>query len=108
MDRSRESAVAPRRLVILGSAGSSVELLLEQAALHGVKNVCLRDAKAAADAAARAPELVVLAGEAGVRELISRAAADAAAAGLPLTVLNGIVGAAIVARSPAALDVGAT
>src|SRR5450759_3533581 len=115
MDQSRESAVAPRRLVILGStgsigrqalevlaavpgcelvglaAGSNVELLLEQAALHGVKHVCLRDAKAAA---ARAPELEVLAGEAGVQELVSRAAADAAAAGLPLTVLNGIVGAA--------------
>src|SRR5665647_455702 len=103
MDRSRESAVAPRRLVILGStgsigrqalevlaavpgcelvglaAGSSVELLLEQAALHGVKNVCLRDAKAAADAA-----------------------------GLPLTVLNGIVGAAGLRATMAALDAGAT
>src|SRR5674476_1682376 len=76
MDQSRESAVAPRRLVILGStgsigrqalevlaavpgceliglaAGSSVDLLLEQTALHGVKDVCLRDAKAAAEAAA--------------------------------------------------------
>src|SRR5450759_2254946 len=104
MDQSRESAVAPRRLVILGStgsigrqalevlaavpgcelvglaAGSSVELLLEQAAVYGVRDVCLRDAKAAAEAAARAPELAVLAGETGLRELISRAAADAAAA----------------------------
>src|SRR5450759_3879183 len=132
MDQSRESAVAPRRLVILGStgsigrqalevlaavpgcelvglaAGSNVELLLEQAALHGVKHVCLRDAKAAAAAAARAPELEVLAGEAGVQELVSRAAADAAAAGLPLTVLNGIVGAAGLRATMAALDAGAT
>jgi 1-deoxy-D-xylulose-5-phosphate reductoisomerase len=132
MDQSRESAVAPRRLVILGStgsigrqalevlaavpgcelvglaAGSNVELLLEQAALHGVKVVCLRDAKAAAEAAARAPELVVLAGEAGVQELVSRAAADAAAAGVPLTVLNGIVGAAGLRATMAALDAGAT
>ncbi len=132
MDRSRESAVAPRRLVILGStgsigrqalevlaavpgcelvglaAGSNVALLLEQAALHGVKDVCLRDAKAAAEAAARAPELEVLAGEAGVQELVSRAAADAAAAGVPLTVLNGIVGAAGLRATMAALDAGAT
>src|SRR5674536_328088 len=34
------------------AAGSSVDLLLEQAALHGVKVVCLRDAKAAKEAAA--------------------------------------------------------
>jgi len=132
MDQSRESAAAPRRLVILGStgsigrqalevlaavpgcelvglvAGSNVELLLEQAALHGVKDVCLRDAKAAAEAAARAPELAVLAGEAGVHELVSRAAADAAAAGVPLTVLNGIVGAAGLRATMAALDAGAT
>ena len=132
MDQSRENAGAPRRLVILGStgsigrqalevlaavpgcelvglaAGSSAELLLEQAALHGVKDVCLRDAKAAAAAAARAPELKVYAGEAGVQELISRAAADAAAAGLPLTVLNGIVGAAGLRATMAALDAGAT
>ena len=132
MEQSRESAVAPRRLLILGStgsigrqalevlaavpgcelvglaAGSRDELLLEQAALHGVKHVCLRDAKAAAEAAARAPELLVLAGEAGVQELVSRAAADAAAAGLPLTVLNGIVGAAGLRATMAALEAGAT
>src|SRR5665647_2265832 len=104
MDRSRESAVAPRRLVILGSTGS----IGRQAAVHGVKNVCLRDAKAAAEAAARAPELEVLAGEAGVQELVSRAAAAAAAAGLPLTVLNGIVGAAGLRATMAALEAGAT
>src|SRR5450756_568215 len=105
MDRIGESVTAPRRLVILGStgsigrqalevlaavpgcdlvglaAGSSVGLLLEQAALHGVKDVCLRDAKAAA---------------------------EAAAAGVPLTVLNGIVGAAGLRATMAALDAGAT
>jgi len=132
MDQSRENAGAPRRLVILGStgsigrqalevlaavpgcelvglaAGSRAELLLEQAALHGVKRVCLRDAKAAAEAAARAPELKVLAGEAGVQELVSRAAADAAAADVPLTVLNGIVGAAGLRATMAALEAGAT
>ncbi len=73
-----------------------------------MKHVCLRDAKAAAEAAARAPELEVLAGEAGVQELVSRAAADAAAAGMPLTVLNGIVGAAGLRATMAALDAGAT
>jgi len=90
------------------AAGSRAELLLEQAALHGVKDVCLRDAKAAAEAAARAPELLVLAGEAGVQELVSRAAADAAAADVPLTVLNGIVGAAGLRATMAALEAGAT
>ena len=132
MDQSREREAAPRRLVILGStgsigrqalevlaavpacelvglaAGSNVALLLEQAALLGVKHVCLRDAKAAAAAVARAPELLVLSGVAGVQELVSRAAADAAAAGVPLTVLNGIVGAAGLRATMAALDAGAT
>jgi len=132
IEQSRESVAGPRRLLILGStgsiggqalevlpavpgcelvglaAGANVDLLLEQAALHGVKHVCLRDAKAAAEAAARAPELRVLAGEAGVQELVSRAATDAAAAGVPLTVLNGIVGAAGLRATMAALDAGAT
>jgi 1-deoxy-D-xylulose-5-phosphate reductoisomerase len=122
----------PRRLLVLGStgsigrqalevlaavpscelvglaAGSSVDALLEQAALRGVTHVCLRDPKAAAEAAARGPELEVLAGEAGVQELVARAAADTAAAGVPLTVLNGIVGAAGLRATMAALDAGAT
>ena len=75
MAQSRDGEKAPRRLVILGStgsigrqalevlaavsgcelvglaAGSSAALLLEQAALHSVKAVCLRDTKAAAEAA---------------------------------------------------------
>jgi len=89
------------------AAGSSVDLLLEQAALHGVKVVCLRDAKAAKEAAARAPELAVLAGETGLRELISRAATNAVAAGAALTVLNGIVGAAGLRATMATLEVGA-
>ena len=133
MEQSRESAAEPPDAwSILGSTGSigrqalevlaavpSCELvglaagrastsLLEQAALHGVTHVCLRDAKAAAEAAARAPELPVLAGEAGVQELVARAAADAAAAGVPLTVLNGIVGAAGLRATMAALEAGAT
>jgi 1-deoxy-D-xylulose-5-phosphate reductoisomerase len=132
MDQSGESTAARRHLVILGSTGSigrqalevlaavpgcelvglaarsSVSLLLEQAEAHGVKSVCLRDAKAAAEAAARAPGLMVLAGEAGVQELVSRAAADAAAAGLELTVLNGIVGAAGLHATMAALEAGVT
>ena len=90
------------------AAGSRAELLLEQAAKHGVTAVCLRDEKAAAEAAARAPELVVLAGEAGVRELVQGAAAGAAAAGAELTVLNGIVGAAGLRATIAALEEGAT
>jgi 1-deoxy-D-xylulose-5-phosphate reductoisomerase len=127
-----ESAAALRRLLILGStgsigrqalevaatlpqvavvglaAGSNAGLLLEQAAACGVREVCLRDAKAAAEAGARAPELAVLAGEAGLRELISRAAAEAAAAGAELTVLNGIVGAAGLRATMATVEAGAT
>ncbi|MCX6373923.1 MAG: 1-deoxy-D-xylulose-5-phosphate reductoisomerase [Actinobacteria bacterium] len=101
-------AAVPSCALVGLAAGASVELLLEQAALHGVTHVCLRSAKAAAEAAARAPELLVLAGEAGVQELVSRAAADAAAAGVSLTVLNGIVGAAGLRATMAALDAGAT
>ena len=132
MEQAHEGAESHRRLLILGStgsigrqalevlaavpgcgfvglaAGASVDLLLEQASRHGVTRVCLRDAKAAAEAAARAPELEVHAGEAGVQELVARAAADAAAAGVPLTVLNGIVGAAGLRATMAALDAGAT
>jgi 1-deoxy-D-xylulose-5-phosphate reductoisomerase len=132
MDQTRESTAASVRLVILGStgsigrqalevaatlpevvvvglaAGSSAGLVLEQAATCGVRDICLRDASAAAEAGARAPELAVLAGEAGLGELISRAAADAAAAGDTLTVLNGIVGAAGLRATMTTLECGAT
>ena len=100
-------ATMPKVLVAGLAADSSVDLLLEQAAACGVRDVCLRDAKAAAEARERAPELAVLAGEAGLRELISRAAADAVAAGAELTVLNGIVGAAGLRATMATLEVGA-
>jgi len=95
------------RLVGL-AAGSNAALLLEQAARHDVRHVCLRSGEAAARAAALAPELAVLAGEAGLRELVAAAAERAAAAAVPLTVLNGIVGAAGLRATMAALDVGAT
>ena len=126
----REPSV--RRLLILGSTGSigrqalqilhcvpgcelvglaanaSADLILEQARATGVRRVCLRDSKAAASAAARAPELDVLAGEAGVAELVVSAAGQAAADGASLTVLNGIVGAAGLRATMAALECGAT
>jgi len=123
---------APRHLLILGSTGSigrqALEVLpevpglqlvglaagrdaagiLEQAYAHGVRDVCLHDAGAAAQAAALAPELAVHAGEAGIRELINGAAERAAAADVPLTVLNGVVGAAGLRATMATLEAGAT
>ena len=54
-------ATMPQVVVAGLTADSSASLLLEQAAACGVLTVCLRDAKAAAEAAARAPELEVLA-----------------------------------------------
>ena len=123
---------APRQLLILGSTGSigrqALEVLpavpglrlvglaagrgaagvVEQARAHGVRDVCLHDPDAAAEAAALAPELAVHAGEAGIRELISSAAERAAAAGAPLTVLNGVVGAAGLRATMATLEAGAT
>ncbi len=100
-------AVPAVRLVGL-AAGGGVELLLEQAAAHGVRDICLHDARAAAQATPRAPGLAVLAGEAGVRELISRAAEHAKADGAELMVLNGIVGAAGLRATMATLEAGAT
>ena len=123
---------APRHLLILGSTGSigrqALEVLpavpelrlvglaagrgadgvVEQARAHGVREVCLHDAGAAAEAAALAPELAVHAGEAGIRELIAGAAERAAAEGAPLTVLNGVVGAAGLRATMATLEAGAT
>jgi len=100
-------AVPAVRLVGL-AAGSSAALVLEQAAAHGVKDVCLHDVKAAAEAAATAPQLTVHAGDAGLRELIDGAAAAAAAEGAELMVLNGIVGAAGLRATMATLKAGAT
>ncbi len=123
---------APRHLLILGSTGSIGRQALEvlpavpglrlvglaagrdaagiasQALAHGVRDVCLHDADAAALAAALAPELAVQAGEAGIRELISVAAERAAAEGAPLMVLNGVVGAAGLRATMATLEAGAT
>jgi 1-deoxy-D-xylulose-5-phosphate reductoisomerase len=95
------------RLVGLAAA-TGVDLVLEQAARFKVRDVCLSDTKAAAEAAARGPELAVLAGEAGLRELVAGAAANAAAGGASLTVLNGIVGAAGLRATMATLEAGAT
>jgi 1-deoxy-D-xylulose-5-phosphate reductoisomerase len=67
------------------SAGSNWETLLEQAREHGVPAVALAD-PAAAERASAEWAGDVLAGDAGVRELIASSGAD--------LVLNGIVGAA--------------
>ena len=90
------------------AAHANVDLVLAQAAQTGAHVVCLQDAGAAAAAAARAPELEVLAGDPGVLELIGRAAHEAAAAGEQLTVLNGIVGAAGLRATMATVEAGAT
>ena len=125
-------AAPTRHLLILGSTGSigrqALEVLpavpglhlvglaagrgaagvVEQARAHGVSEVCLHDADAAAEAAALAPELAVHAGEAGIGELITGAAERAAAEGAPLVVLNGVVGAAGLRATIATLEAGAT
>ncbi|HTX70541.1 MAG TPA: 1-deoxy-D-xylulose-5-phosphate reductoisomerase [Thermoleophilia bacterium] len=100
-------AVPELRLVGL-AAGHGAAPLVGQARAHGVRDVCLHDAEAAAEARALAPELVVLAGEAGIAELIATAAERAAADGAPLTVLNGVVGAAGLRATVATLEAGAT
>jgi 1-deoxy-D-xylulose-5-phosphate reductoisomerase len=101
------SAVPQGKLVGL-AVNANVDLLLEQARRHGVRQVCVHDAKAAAETIAREPELTVYAGDAGVRELIALSAEQAAASGSSLTVLNGIVGAAGLRATVATLKVGAT
>ena len=100
-------AVPGLRLVGL-AAGKGAAAVVEQALAHGVREVCLHDAGAAAEAASLAPQLTVLAGEAGIRELIAGAAQRAAADGAPLTVLNGVVGAAGLRATMATLEAGAT
>ena len=100
-------AVPGLRLVGL-AAGGGAAAVVEQALAHGVREVCLHQAGAAAEAAAMAPELTVLAGEAGIRDLIAGAAQRAVAEGAPLTVLNGVVGAAGLRATMATLEAGAT
>ncbi len=100
-------AVPGLRLVGL-AAGRGAAGVVEQARAHGVREVCLHDADAAAEAAALAPELAVHAGEAGIGELIAGAAERAAAEGAPLVVLNGVVGAAGLRATVATLEAGAT
>jgi 1-deoxy-D-xylulose-5-phosphate reductoisomerase len=90
------------------SADTSADLLLEQAAALGVRDVCLRAPALAADLASRQPSLAVRSGDAGVRDLVSHAAGVAASAGVPLVVLNGIVGAAGLRATVATLQCGAT
>ena len=89
------------------AAGSNAAELSDLALGHGVRRIALRDERAAAEAAARRPELAVYAGEAGIGELIAVSAADAAAAGARLTVLNGVVGAAGLRATMATLEAGA-
>ncbi|MEX2447457.1 MAG: 1-deoxy-D-xylulose-5-phosphate reductoisomerase, partial [Solirubrobacterales bacterium] len=79
------------------AAGSSWELLLEQARQHGVPVVALADAGAVERARAEWGGRV-LSGEGGIRELISDAEPD--------LVLNGIVGAAGLGPTVAALSEG--
>jgi 1-deoxy-D-xylulose-5-phosphate reductoisomerase len=100
-------AVPDLRLVGL-AAGRGAAGVVEQARAHHVREVCLHDADAAAEAAVLAPELAVHAGEAGIGELIAGAAERAAAAGAPLVVLNGVVGAAGLRATVATLEAGAT
>jgi 1-deoxy-D-xylulose-5-phosphate reductoisomerase len=93
-----EIVAASEELQIVGlAAGSSWELLLEQARQHGVPTVALADA----DAATRARSSWdgrVLVGEEGIRELIVGSGAD--------LVLNGMVGAAGLGPTVVALGEG--
>ena len=79
------------------AAGSSWEPVVEQAARHGVPAVALAE-PAAAERAGAAWDGRVLAGEEGIRELITASGAD--------LVLNGIVGAAGLGPTIVALSEG--
>lgn len=129
---ARVTDVAPRHLLLLGATGSigrqALEVLpavpglrlvglaagrdvagvVEQARAHSVRDICLHDDAAAAEATALQPKLRVYAGSDGMRELIAAAAERAAAEGAPLTVLNAVVGAAGLGATVAALEAGAT
>jgi 1-deoxy-D-xylulose-5-phosphate reductoisomerase len=90
-------AASPELKVVGLAAGSNWERVLGQASEHGVETVAFADAGAAEDAGG-AWSGKVLAGEAGVRELIVSSGAD--------LVLNGIVGAAGLGPTIVALGEG--
>jgi 1-deoxy-D-xylulose-5-phosphate reductoisomerase len=93
-----EIVAASEELEVVGlAAGASWERVLAQAAEHGAAAVALGD-PGAAESAAGAWEGRVLAGEAGIRELIASSGAD--------LVLNGIVGAAGLGPTIVALGEG--
>jgi 1-deoxy-D-xylulose-5-phosphate reductoisomerase len=88
-----------RDLGVVGlAAASSWELLLEQAAAHGVERVALADPDAAARAAEHGESLEVLAGPEGLVELITDTDCD--------LVLNALVGSAGLGPTVAALGEG--
>jgi 1-deoxy-D-xylulose-5-phosphate reductoisomerase len=93
-----EIVAASEELQVVGlAAGSSWELVLEQARQHGVPAVALADADAA-ERARSAWDGRVLVGEEGIRELIAGSGAD--------LVLNGMVGAAGLGPTVVALGEG--
>jgi 1-deoxy-D-xylulose-5-phosphate reductoisomerase len=93
-----EIVAASDELQVVGlAAGSSWELVLEQARQHGVPTVALADAEPA-ERARSAWNGRVLAGEEGIRELITSSGAD--------LVLNGMVGAAGLGPTVVALGEG--
>ncbi len=93
-----EIVAASEELQVVGlAAGSSWELVLEQARQHGVPTVALAD-PAAAERARSAWDGRVLVGEEGIQELIAGSGAD--------LVLNGMVGAAGLGPTVVALGEG--
>ena len=92
------AAAHPGLEVVALSASRSVESLVAAARAHGVRRIALADESAAAEAAS-AFDGEVLAGGAGVVELVEQSGAD--------VVLNAIVGAAGLDATLAALATGA-
>lgn len=101
-------------------AGSDWQTTLTQARAFNVSLVALHDESAAAAARTAAGQMAtagaggapaalrVLAGDAGIAEIIENAAQTAREDGVPLIVLNGIVGAAGLRATMVALRCGAT
>ena len=89
---------SPELEVVGLAASSSWELLLEQAAGHGVRRVALADPDAAARASEHAEGVEVLAGAEGLVELITDTECD--------LVLNALVGSAGLGPTVAALGEG--